>query len=290
MKEYTDYQSSSTSTYQAGSFCVEEQNKKSIQYKFDNNGISQKRDPDTKLISLTIVGKKMLSDPKIFTVGNIIQKLKQKRKVYQGDELVISFGAGSGTTEMSSEVLCLCIDSDRRSVFTGLSQVKEQATSNLTVFAVMDFSKNMKQLLTEVKTAFPDLILRVLVQHPSPSPDALNQSNLKQLFSCLQKTMESGIVFDTTFIYDYDVSRDRNTWSRQSILAIFNSTLDFLNSNNYSVAEEKLISSQGENVKHPLFGRTSRYGWTSMRKSDEYSFSIRFKNNNSHKQIKIKKV
>ena len=62
MKEYADYQSSSTSIYKAGSFCVEEQNKKSIHYKFDMNGISQKRDPDTKLISLTIGGKKLLSD------------------------------------------------------------------------------------------------------------------------------------------------------------------------------------------------------------------------------------
>ena len=97
---------------------------------------------------------------------NIIQKLKRKRKEYSGDELVVSFGAGSGTTEMLLEVLCLCIDVDRRSVFTGLSQVKGTAISNLTVFAVMDFFKNMEQLLTEVKTAFPDLIIRVLVQHP----------------------------------------------------------------------------------------------------------------------------
>ena len=99
--------------------------------------------------------------------------------------------------------------------------------------------------------------------------------------------MESGIVLDTTFIYDYDESKDRNTWSRQSVLAIFNSTVDFFISNNYSVSEEQLISSQDETVEHPLFGRTNRYGWTSMRKSDEYSFSIRSKNN-TNKQIENK--
>ena len=97
---------------------------------------------------------------------------------------------------------------------------------------------------------------------------------MKQLFSYLQTTMESGIVLDTTFVYDYDESNVRNTWSRQLILALFNSTVDFLNTN-YIVAEEKLISSIGDTVQHPLFGSTNRYGWTSMRKSDEYSFHIR---------------
>ena len=71
------------------------------------------------------------------------------------------------------------------------------------------------------------------------------------------------------------------------IVPIFNSTVDFLNSNNYNIAEEQLISSQGETIEHPLFGWTNRYGWTSMRKSDEDSFSICFINN-TNKQIENK--
>ena len=88
--------------------------------------------------------------------------------------------------------------------------------------------------------------------------------------------MESGIVFDTTFVSDYDESNVRNTWSRQSFLALFNSTVDFCCRSNYSVTKDKLISSIDDTVEHPLFGRTNRYVWTLMRKSDEYSFGIRF--------------
>ena len=46
MKEYADYQSSSTSIYKPGSFCVEEHNIKSIINKFDKHNISPKRDPN----------------------------------------------------------------------------------------------------------------------------------------------------------------------------------------------------------------------------------------------------
>lgn len=44
MKDNTDYLSSSSLIYKAGSFCVIEHNMKSISYCFDSTGISQKRD------------------------------------------------------------------------------------------------------------------------------------------------------------------------------------------------------------------------------------------------------
>ena len=234
MKEYTDYQSSSTSIYKQGSFCVEEHNVKSIDINFDRNGISQKRDPNNNnLITLSLSGKKLLSDPNIRSVEHIMKKLINVSKSYKGDKLVVSFGAGSGLTELSSEILCLCVDTNRRSVFTGLCQVKGKKASNLTVFAVMNFSENMDQLLLGIKKAIPNLTIRVLLQHPSPSIVELNQNNMKQLFSSLRMTMESVHIKDVTFVYDY--CNDRNTLSRESILELFNNKVE---RDRYSATEE----------------------------------------------------
>ena len=40
---------------------------------------------------------------------------------------------------------------------------------------------------------------------------------------------------------------------------------------------KKFISLKGCDVDHPLFGKINRYGWASMKKLDEYTFSIGLK-------------
>ena len=45
----------------------------------------------------------------------------------------------------------------------------------------------------------------------------------------------------------------------------------------YSSGEETIIPLKGFDVDHPFFGKINRYGWTSMKKLDEYTFSIGLK-------------
>ena len=47
----------------------------------------------------------------------------------------------------------------------------------------------------------------------------------------------------------------------------------YLYIDNYRVTEETIISLNGEDIDHPLFGKTKRYGWVTLQKSDEYTFA-----------------
>ena len=76
MKEYTDYQSSSTSIYKPGSFSIEEQNMKSINNVFEKKGISQKHDSNN-LIAISLGAKKITYCQYNQSLEYIIRKLKK---------------------------------------------------------------------------------------------------------------------------------------------------------------------------------------------------------------------
>ena len=78
---------------------------------------------------------------------------------------------------------------------------------------------------------------------------------MKQLFSSLRMTMESGHIKDVTFVYDY--CNDRNTLSRESILVLLNNKEE--QCDRYSVTEEKQIALKGHvEVNHPLFEKNKK--------------------------------
>ena len=104
MKDNTDYLSSSSSIYKAGSFCVIEHNMKSISYCFDSTGISQKRDTNNLILTVSS-SENILANSDIRCNEYIISKLMKAGKGYKGKHLVVSLGAGSGITEISSKVL-----------------------------------------------------------------------------------------------------------------------------------------------------------------------------------------
>ena len=70
------------------------------------------------------------------------------------------------------------------------------------------------------------------------------------------------IIHDITQVYNYESCR--NTWCNTKLLALFMHTVEDSHIDNYRITEEKLISLKGDHVDHPLFGKTKRYGWTSM--------------------------
>ena len=145
-------------------------------------------------------------------------------------------------------------------------------SSNLTLFALIDFSENIEELLKKIKKKLPNKTIRVLMQHPNPSLDEKNQYNMSCLFVSLKMCLELCIILDITFVYDF--SHKRNTWSISKLLTLFMNNIDEKSVSQYSVGEEKIISLKGCNVDHPLFGNINRYGWASMKKSDEYTFSM----------------
>ena len=273
LKDNTDYHSSSTSIYKPGSFCIEENNIKSISSNFDTKGISQKRDSNN-LIAISLNVKKLIYEQRFHSVDYIIQRLVNMARSYKGSKIVVSVGAGSGVTELSSSILTLCVDINKRSLFTGLSQIDGEISTSSTIFALMDYSTDITKLLEGIKNALPGKVIHVLLQHPNPSIDEDNRSKLALLFESLRLSLLNGISYNVTFVYDF--STNRNTWTKATLQSLF---MHNSNESHFNVTVENLVSCKGDNnVNHPLFGITKRYGWAAMRNCDEYSFSISFNN------------
>ena len=66
------------------------------------------------MIAIISSAKNLLGNMKIRSVEFIVQQLTNVAKWYNGNKVTVSFGAGSGTPELLSQRLCLCIDFDKR--------------------------------------------------------------------------------------------------------------------------------------------------------------------------------
>ena len=79
-----------------------------------------------------------------------------------------------------------------------------------------------------------------------------------------------GILHDVTFVYDLD--DNRNTWNRTGFLSLIMPKEEL---SHYDVTGDKLVSLKCcDEMDHPLFGKTKRYGWAAMRNSDEWYFTV----------------
>ena len=211
------------------------------------------------MIAIISSAKNLLGNMKIRSVEFIVQQLTNVAKCYNGNEMIVSIGTGSGTTELLSQRLCLCINIDKRSFFAGLNQVNGRISINrTTILALLDYSEDIEQLLQAIKIAIPKKTIRVLIQRLSPSIDDKNRCNIKCLFSLIRTSIEIGIIHYITFVYDF--SHKRNTWCKTKLLSLFMHNIEQTFTDNYVVTESKIISLKGSDVGHPLFGKNNRYG------------------------------
>ena len=148
----------------------------------------------------------------------MVEKLVKAERGYKGKDLVVSLGAGSGITEISSKSITLFLDTYRRAIHTGLNEIRGRQGTNRTIFALMDYSENNKELLQQIQTAFPSKTIRVIMQHPNPSLGEQNRMNLKLLFYSLRMSITKDVLQDVTFVYD--LATNRNTWNRAQLLSL----------------------------------------------------------------------
>jgi hypothetical protein len=192
--------------------------------------------------------------------------------VENGDRfLVVSICAGTGATELSSDKMCLCLDTDKRALYAGVLQMHKSIRRRC-VFSIFDYSQDLTDLLISLKSKI-GLDIRILVQHPSPSKDTQSRKNLALAGNSILCAMLQGLVTHVTFVYDRDPNR--NTWDRLSLKKIFLEKVDSVSQARFLISQEVIISNKVDRfVNHPIFGKTERYGWAMMRKCDEYEFTI----------------
>ena len=273
----TDYMSSSASIYNQRYMCIQDPDPVlCLNLKFNSQNIPQKRD-DMHYISLGHNAKKLLKGSSNLSSDSLIQMTQQKLKNYEGKEIILSMGCGNGATELLSEKLCLCLDVDRRSIFSGMIQLhrSENINSSRIVFGIFDYSKGLSNLCSSVKSLVnKEQVIKVLFQHPTPSS---NEGIRKKFCSALRQVrnaMIKSFVTEAVFVYDFD--ENRNTWTDQYILDLFFDGIESSNKERFTYSRFAITSNEDDTVTHPIFGNIKKLGWGKMRNCTQSSIIIKY--------------
>ena len=193
------------------------------------------------------------------------KKVLDKRK-----EIVISLGSGSAATEMTSDLPCLCLDNDRRAIFSAIINLKGNVIGKkqFTYHSVFDIRKSNELfiILQSIKQNLPNHIVKILFQHPNPSlDDTYNKCGVV----CM-RALRTKMIAEIHFVYDNRVGA--NCLKRNDIIDKF----ELRSCRDVKIGEEFVISKQDEtSVIHPLFGFTSRLAWAKMKKGNEHTFCVK---------------
>lgn len=187
--------------------------------------------------------------------------------------MIISLCCGVPITESQSKVLCLCLDKNKKSLSAGVLSKKNSPGPrghSRTILAEFNYRQGTKKLL-ETLSKVTKKNLKVLLQHPSPSPAGIK--DLSAACSDIMECLSTGIVSSICFVYDFDPKPEKNCWTKEALLSLCE--IDQLDVSSCFVSDLKCISRKGDTqVNHPLFGMTERFGWARMKNSDEMTFSI----------------
>ena len=91
--------------------------------------------------------------------------------------MVLSLGSGSGANEMTSSIPCLCLEKDKRCIFSGAVNLKSSPNEdkNQVYHANFDFTTKVGiyEICQILKLRYPHLKIKILLQHPDPSDKAV---------------------------------------------------------------------------------------------------------------------
>ncbi len=177
---------------------------------------------------------------------------------------------------MLSDDLCLCIDNDKRALFSSAFGLKHlnTATKNL-IYYHHNMNDHLKELLYQVQQA-TRLPLVVLFQHPSPSNDSKSRGNLFGAIDACIKSLLSGVIVGIHFIFDCrpNYLSSGKCWNKMELECHIRSTYQS-ELMQFTCKETKKICEYGETmIEHPTFGFVERKGWALMKKGEEYCFCI----------------
>ena len=273
-----DYMSSSASIYSQKLKCFQEYHCTTLMMKFDFKDVPQKRD-DMNYISIGHNAKKILIDSCVTSYDALLQSAKYKLDFHVGIEVILSLGCGNGATELLSNKLCICLDVDKRAIFSGMIQLHKNKNidCNKIVYGIFDYSTTLLDLCKDLKEIVGNnKQIRVLFQHPTPSCNEGIRQKLTKAITQVRTALIESYVKDVVFVYDSDINR--NTWSEEYLLDLFFNGVGKEEKPKLLYDSEPIEVYHDGTVSHPIFGRINKYGWAKMRNCNQASLTISYKN------------
>jgi hypothetical protein len=185
--------------------------------------------------------------------------------------IIVSPCAGRCETESLSNDLVLCLDIDRRALYSGRLVGKVMKQTNIIRF-YFDMSNGLLQLLTRLKNKIGAPVV-VLFQHPSPSMLEKSRTAIANAGSDCIKALQQSLIVSVHFVFDY--RKDKKCWSKELLYSAFTNNLNGNVATGVKASASVTISEFKETlVKHPVFGNVSRVGWAKMKKGSEMTFFL----------------
>ena len=197
-----------------------------------------------------------------------------RRKNASYKKIVVSVCAGRGETEMHSKELCLCLDTDKRSLFSSALATKYLLRGKGNV---LHHHHNMKDGLLPIlksikaKTSLP---IHVLFQHPSPTGGKESRDDIASATLACASAVTDHIIESICYVYDYNTS-GKTCWKDNEFQ---NTCLSKCSPNQrraLCISTAKVVCDIGStSVNHPVLEFVQRCGWALMKKGCEIPFSI----------------
>jgi len=199
--------------------------------------------------------------------------------LYTFNRIVVSVCAGKGETEMNAKGdLCLCLDIDKKSLFSSFFFRKFRLKQPPNIIAhYHDMGIDIPHLLTHIGLS-THLPVVVLFQHPSPSKQCKSQIDfISASRDCISAIM-NGFIKSIHYVYDHNPRPGSTSWSKDKIVSSILTSweLGVAISQDLFYSEERTIGEMNlDTVDHPLFGVVPRSGWAGFKcRSLEKTFSI----------------
>ena len=106
--------------------------------------------------------------------------------LHESDNVIISLGLGSGATELAADLPCLCLDIDRRSVYSAIVNLKGNCieSKKCTYHSLFDIRNGdeLYKIFTCLRNSLPNHKIQILFQHPNPN---IQQTYKKCSIACM---------------------------------------------------------------------------------------------------------
>ncbi len=214
---------------------------------------------------------------------SLISTITSFVKAHNFNRIVLSLCGGRGETECQakSDDLVVCLDSDRRSLFTGkfMARLMTGIKKNV-IFSLFDYSHELFDFVRLVQLA-SNLPVILLFQHPSPSADEKSRKALQKAVYDSAKSLQLGYSSSIYFVFDCNSTVGKNTWSYLTLTNFVTRSIRSLLSESVSfvISDEETLASPSDNeVDHLIFGKIDKLGWA-LKKSggSEVGFSLKKK-------------
>ena len=186
--------------------------------------------------------------------------------------IVVSVCSGRSGTEMQGDDLCICLDTDKKSLFASVVASKYlYSKKNNVIFHHHNMKENLAKLFHSLHelTKIP---VTVLFQHPNPSKDSISTKSIALACKDCVEALHSATVDSVHFTYD---SSSKNCWTEDRLKKIIFSKCSLEMEQGVSVSVAKCICKTDEkDYTHPVFGTVTRTGWSLMKKGQEMGFLI----------------